>query len=69
MSFEMKIIFFKFILNHLEQDLQPIFNVSCDFGGDLMIEVGKISLSMCRIYNGSLWENKPLHDLNQCSMN
>ena len=33
------------------------------------LEVGKISVFMCRIYNGSLSENKPWYDLNQCSMN
>ena len=37
MGFEVKINFLKFIQNHLELDLQHIFNVSCDFGGDLMI--------------------------------
>ena len=58
-GFEVKIKFLKFIYNHLELDLQPIFNVSCDFGGDLMARMGKISVFVCRIYNGSLWENKP----------
>ena len=32
----MKINFLKFILNYLEPDLQHVFNLFCDFGGDLM---------------------------------
>ena len=31
----------QFISIHLKPDLQHVMNVSCDFGGDLMIKSGK----------------------------
>ena len=39
-GFEVK-FFWKLLQNHLELDLQHIFNVSCDSGGDLMTISGK----------------------------